>query len=83
MYIFDIYSKIKDNKVFNKVRKDLKKMATDISKTQNVQADMLKQVQDWMKEKDGLASGLADISKGDFTLWGTETYNNGGQKTKK
>ena len=58
MYIFDIYSKIKDNKVFNKVRKDLKKMATDISKTQNVQADMLKQVQDWMKEKDGLASGL-------------------------
>lgn len=80
MYIFDIYSKIKDNKVFNKVRKDLKKMATDISKTQNVQADMLKQVQDWMKEKDGLASGLADISKGDFTLWGTETYNNGGQK---
>ena len=80
MYIFDIYSKIKDNKIFNKVRKDLKKMATDISKTKNVQADMLKQVQDWMKEKDGLASGLAGIKKDDITLWATETYNNGGQK---
>lgn len=55
-------------------------MATDISKTKNVQADMLKQVQDWMKEKDGLASGLAGIKKDDITLWATETYNNGGQK---
>ncbi len=80
MYIFDICGKIDDNKIFNKVRKDLKKMATDISKTKNVQADMLKQVQDWMKEKDGLASGLAGIKKDDITLWATETYNNGGQK---
>ena len=55
-------------------------MATDISKTKNVQADMLAQVQDWMKEKDGLASGLANVNKDSFTLWGTETYNNGGQK---
>lgn len=80
MYIFDICGKIDDNKIFNKVRKDLKKMATDISKTKNVQADMLKQVQDWMKEKDGLASGLAGIKEDDITLWATETYNNGGQK---
>jgi len=51
-------------------------MATDISSAKNIQADMLAKVQDWTKDKEKLAS----LSEKDVTLWGTQTYNNGGQQ---